>query len=211
MTWLTNITGLDVEGTYRSLNGAADESIFIGRASKAGFYLFFKVWRDMPYDAVLEYNRTLYRVEVKGTSGTSANVTRGGRSGAQINRDDDRTRVIERNDCDFVVVVSSTEGDCYIVPVDFIELLKRPSLSLSALRPFREKWILFMGGSAHMDLNQIRDGFMNLDIHRLRAIAHGLGITVPEGPISPPGTRGLQISDEKVKLVYMIWITLANS
>ena len=25
-----------------------------------------KVWRDMPYDAVLDYENVLYRVEVKG-------------------------------------------------------------------------------------------------------------------------------------------------
>ena len=62
--WSKNITGLDVDGTFRSLNGAADENIFIGKASKAGFFCFFKVWRDMPYDAVLEYNHILYRVEV---------------------------------------------------------------------------------------------------------------------------------------------------
>lgn len=35
-----NITGLDKEGTYRSLSGAASENIFIGRASAAGFLLF---------------------------------------------------------------------------------------------------------------------------------------------------------------------------
>lgn len=36
--WNRNITGLDVEGTFRSLNGAADENVFIGKASKAGFF-----------------------------------------------------------------------------------------------------------------------------------------------------------------------------
>ena len=46
MAWEKNITGV-AEGSYRSLNGAADESIFQGRASKAGYFCFFKVWRDM--------------------------------------------------------------------------------------------------------------------------------------------------------------------
>ena len=40
----SNITGLDKEGTYRSLSGAASENIFIGRASAAGFFCFFKGW-----------------------------------------------------------------------------------------------------------------------------------------------------------------------
>lgn len=53
--WQKDVTGVDSKknGSFRSLNGAADENIFTGRASKAGFYCFFKVWRDMPYDAVL--------------------------------------------------------------------------------------------------------------------------------------------------------------
>ena len=85
--WLKNITGVS-DGSYRSLNGAADENVFIGKATKAGFCLFFKAWRDMPYDAVLDYEGILFRVEVKGASqdkggNTQFNVTRGGRSGQQ--------------------------------------------------------------------------------------------------------------------------------
>ena len=106
--WNRNITGLDAEGTFRSLNGAADENIFIGKASKAGFFCFFKVWRDMPYEAVLDYEHILYRVEVKGSSSGTYNLTRGGRSGAQIDRHaENRTRRIERSDCDFVVCFDS--------------------------------------------------------------------------------------------------------
>ena len=88
MEWAKDIVGVDQEkrGTYRSLNGAADENIFQGRASKAGFYCFFKVWRDMPYDAVLDYKNVLYRVEVKGSSGNNFDVTRGTRSGQQIKK-----------------------------------------------------------------------------------------------------------------------------
>lgn len=40
----------------------------------------------MPYDAVLDYEHILYRVEVKGSSSGTYNLTRGGRSGAQIDR-----------------------------------------------------------------------------------------------------------------------------
>ena len=73
-------------GTYRSLNGAADENIFIGHTSKAGFYCFFKAWRDMQYDAVLDYEGILYRVEIKGSSNSKFNVTRGTRSGKQVRK-----------------------------------------------------------------------------------------------------------------------------
>lgn len=210
--WSTNITGLDREGSFRSLNGAADESIFIGRASKAGLYCFFKVWRDMPYDAVLEYNRVLFRVEVKGTTTNSINVTRGSRSGAQIDRGaENRTRVIAREDCDFVVGVYGSNGDCYVIPTDIIEVLNKQSLSLMALEPYKEKWHLFMGGRLPIDLTIARDGLMGMSIRELRHIATQLEITIPAGPIRPRGTRGLLIEDEKEKLVLLIWGALADN
>ena len=59
--WSKNITGLDVDGTFRSLNGAADENIFIGKASKAGFFCFFKVWRDIICDYTQELHHMAYR------------------------------------------------------------------------------------------------------------------------------------------------------
>ena len=127
--WDKNITGVE-EGKFRSLNGAADENVFIGKASKAGFFCFFKVWRDMPYDAVLDHEGILYRVEVKGSSTGKFDLTRGGRSGAQINRAaESRKRRIERIDCDFVVCVDSNNGDCYVLPVDVLDVVKRENLS----------------------------------------------------------------------------------
>ena len=72
--WEKNITGQS-DGTYRSLNGAADENVFIGKATKAGFFLFFKAWRDMPYDAVLDHEGILFRVEVKGASADKGGKT----------------------------------------------------------------------------------------------------------------------------------------
>lgn len=160
MPWDKNITNLDERGIYRSLNGAADENIFIGRASKAGYFCFFKVWRDMPYDAVLDYNNVLFRVEVKGTSTGRLDATRGGRSGKQIVKDEaaDRTRIIERDDCDFIVGVDSRNGTCYIVPVDFIQIVGNRSIQLDALNAFKEKWALFMGGeSRQLRLEEARE------------------------------------------------------
>lgn len=44
MNWCRDLTGVDLkkEGSFRSLNGAADENIFIGRASKAGFFALLR-------------------------------------------------------------------------------------------------------------------------------------------------------------------------
>jgi len=213
MSWASNLPNHE-QGIYRSINGAADESIFIGRATKAGYYLFFKVWRDMHYDAVLEYSKHLYRIEVKGSSGQSFNVTRGSRSGVQIDRDaEDRTRIISREDCDFVVGVNGTNGECYIIPVDIIEIYGRNNLSLNAVACYKEKWGTFKGGrlgDADVDLTKIQKGLLNTSIEELTIIEQRLGIQALQSPYIPPGTRGLIITDlQKLKIIN-IWSYLSG-
>lgn len=211
MNWEKDITGLDIlkKGTFRSLNGAADENIFIGRASKAGFFCFFKVWRDMPYDAVLDYDGVLYRVEVKGSSGNSFNVTRGSRSGEQIKKEVSRTRVLSREDCDFVVGVDSNSGDCYIVPEDVIEVLNTKNLSLNALEDFREKWRLFMHGDNQLSMSQTRDGIGSMKVTELRALAKKVGVVPTSNSIKVKGTR-ITLTDAREKLIYQIWNEIAH-
>lgn len=209
--WSKNITGLDPSGTFRSLNGAADENVFIGKASKAGFFCFFKVWRDMPYDAVLDYGNVLYRVEVKGSSSGTYDLTRGGRSGAQINRNvAARTRRITRDDCDFVVCVDSNNGDCFILPVDILDITNRQSFRTGALEPFKEKWQLFTHNDTRLTGSQTRDGLINLTLPELQSIATRLGVTVPTENFCPYGTTGLSISDEKKKTILAIWYKLCE-
>lgn len=209
--WQKNITGLDTSGTFRSLNGAADENVFIGKASKAGFFCFFKVWRDMPYDAVLDYENILYRVEVKGSSSGIYDLTRGGRSGAQIDRNAvNRTRRITRDDCDFVVCVDSNNGDCFILPVDILDITNRQSFRTGALEPFKEKWKLFIHGTARLTGAQTRDGLLSLSLTELQSIATRIGAVVPPGNFPLPGTAGLRITDEKEKTILSIWYKLCE-
>ncbi len=211
MEWGKDITGVDKEknGTFRSLNGAADENIFIGRASKAGFYCFFKVWRDMPYDAVLDYKGILYRVEVKGSSKKSFNVTRGTRSGQQIKKGTSRTRVLSREDCDFVVGVNSSNGDCYIIPEDVVEVIGLANLSQKTLSNYKEKWGLLIYDENGLSEEQTRDGLLGMKSDDLNEMAESLGITVPDDDLRVPGTR-TAISGKKQKAVYLIWEELVK-
>lgn len=212
--WEKNITGQS-DGTYRSLNGAADENIFIGKATKAGFFLFFKAWRDMPYDAVLDHEGILFRVEVKGASAdksgkTQFNVTRGGRSGAQINKEaPSRTRLIERADCDFVVGVNSDNGDCYIIPTDFIEIVGNQNLSTKTVEVYKEQWKLFTFGTGRLSGEQTRDGLLSMTLPDLRTLGGSLGITMPLGDLKIKGTR-TTISKEEEKWVLLIWEKLCE-
>ena len=207
--WKKDLTNLDSikEGTFRSLNGAADENIFIGRASKAGFYCFYKVWRDMPYDAIIDFKGILYRIEVKGSSGNSFNVTRGSRSGQQINKNIAKTRLLSREDCDFVVAVDSNNGDCYIIPEDIIEIIGNQNLTKSAVSVFLEKWKLLMYDDNGLTAEQTRDGLLSLPETDIDNIISKLGISVPASgvPYSISGTRGKTITTTKELKVYLIW------
>lgn len=212
--WKKNITKQS-DGTYRSLNGAADENIFIGKATKAGFYLFFKVWRDMPYDAVLDHEGILYRVEVKGASEntkgrTQFDVTRGGRSGSQIDRSaPSRKRLIERVDCDFVVGVNSDNGDCYIIPTDYIEIVGRKNLSTKTVAVFKEQWKLFSFGASRLTGEETRDGLRKKSLAELRAIGTKLGVVIPATDYKVKGTN-ISIAGEEEKWILMIWEKLCS-
>jgi hypothetical protein len=212
--WEKNITSQSA-GTYRSLNGAADENIFIGKATKAGFFLFFKAWRDMPYDAVLDHMGILFRVEVKGASvnkqgKTQFNVTRGGRSGKQIDKSaPSRTRLIERADCDFVVGVNSDNGDCYIIPTDFIEIVGHQNLTTKTVEVFKEQWKLFTFGPGRLDGEATRDGLRKKALSDLQSIGRSLGVSAPAAVYKVAGTN-LKITAEEDKWILSIWEKLCS-
>lgn len=211
MDWKINLTNVD-SGSFRSLNGASDENIFIGKACKAGFYCFFKVWRDMPYDAVLDYKGNLYRIEIKGSGSDTFTFTHGSRSGAQIDRQaEDRTRLLSRHDGDFAVGVDTHNGDCYIVPMDIIKIFNRQKLSKKTLEIFLEKWHLFIYGENRISQNLTRDGLMNLPLSELEDIAKRFNIDLKTASYNPPNTRNLVINDRHDLLITLIWIKLAET
>lgn len=210
MEWKKDIAAFNSinPGSFRSLNGAADEYIFIGRALKAGFTAQQKAWRDAPYDASIHYGSTLDRIEVKGSSDGTFNVTRGGRAGKQINKQISKTRVISRKDCDFVAGVCSDNGTIYIIPTDVIEIINKQNLSTKTLSVFREKWELFMPDKTNLSPEQTRDGLRTLSLHELEILACRLGITLPNGEVRIVGTRS-RICDPVDIAVYTIWTELA--
>lgn len=201
-----NITGLDKAGTYRSLSGAASENAFIAAASTAGFFCFYKVWRDMPYDAIVDYNGVLYRVEVKGSAGNNFDISRGGRSGKEHNKSAPSSkRPINRDDCDFVVCVDTNTNECYVVPVDFIEIVGGMSFSKTCLAQFKDKWELFMLTDGHLEKAQAQDGLNKQSLANVQSLATSLSVTVPTDDLKVRGKRKTLISDEKQKTIISIW------
>jgi hypothetical protein len=209
----TNIAGLP-EGSLRSVRGYADESIAIGRALRCGFNLFFKAWRDSPYDAVLDHAGILFRIEIKGSSTNSLTVTSGGRSGAQISREaEKREHILRKDDCDFLLGVNGNNGDCYIVPVEILPIFKSNNLSYKKIEIFKEKWNIFTGFNNHngdliLTVKDIRDGFQNYTEEKLSNFCIENNIPITDSPLYKwEGFRGDNIKDltKKEMLILDIW------
>jgi hypothetical protein len=169
------------EGLVRSILGYAGESLVIGRALACGFNLFFKAWRDSKYDAVLDASGVLFRVEIKQSGdGNSLSCTSGGRSGAQISRDAvSREIVLSPEESDFLIGVHTFSGKCWIVPTEVIFIRNRGSNPTQSLVDFEEKWKIFSEPPFGFSLEQMRLGFRDLPIERLKEIALQVGITEP--------------------------------
>lgn len=207
--WQLNATGLP-SGTARSIIGYAGESFAIGRALECGFNLFFKAWRDSPYDSVLDYAGVLFRIEIKSSRSNTLSLTAGGRTGAQIVRGTSREHVLRKEDCDFLIGVNVSNGDCYVVPIEFIQAVDKKSQSLSKLAPFKEKWALFTGIQSPYPLQpaDLRSGFSHLRNAERSAIIRRLLNRVRIAGLTPPNITAL--ASTKQTQIAKIWLLLAT-
>ncbi|MBM3203610.1 hypothetical protein FJZ55_06880 [Candidatus Woesearchaeota archaeon] len=167
------------EGSYRSVAGYAGESLVVGRALLCGFNLFFKAWRDSKYDAVLDAEDVLYRIEIKQTLGsTHISVSSGGRSGEQISREvESRERPISTDDCDFLIATQSTTGLCWVIPAELIEILELKQINIKAISAFEEKWSVFTLND-HLVTPHLKTGFRG--VGNLGEIATHLEIAIDQ-------------------------------
>jgi hypothetical protein len=140
MKWEVNKTNIE-DGKFRTINGNSDEFIAIGRITKAGFPCSVPVTTNGRYDAVVDIgNNKLIRIQIKGTLKGSAGFTGGGRSGKQISRQvKQRTYKYSKEDCDLILILDGTNGDCYLIPIEDIDSWGT-TRSLSKLKDYRENW-----------------------------------------------------------------------
>ena len=212
-----NLANLD-GGIYRSILGYAGESIAIGRALVCGYNLFFKAWRDAKYDAVLDSNNNLFRVEIKQTSGDSSlTLTSGVRGGKQIKDevkkgDESREKVLSTDDCDFVIGVQSLRGNCWIIPVELLEILGKKSITISQLSIFDEKWKVFDFSSKNITVEMIKKGFRDLTSNQLEDLCIKLNISIPSNDSEIKLTnlaKPVKVNKEK-RMIYEIWMYILS-
>ena len=164
-------------GSFRSIAGYASESLVVGRAMLCGYIIFVKAWRDSKYDAVLDANGSLFRIEIKGTAGTTTiSTSSGGRAGEQISREaESRERPLSKVDCDWLIATTSMDSHCWVIPIEFIEILGALSINLPHLELFKEKWSVFVTQDPNVK-PYLKSGYRDLDDAKIQEIANSMGI-----------------------------------
>ena len=197
------------EGSFRSIIGYAGESLAIGRALICGYNLFFKAWRDAKYDAVLDAEGRLYRIEIKQTTSSTLSTSSGGRSGQQIDRTvASREAPISTTDCDFILGIQSLNGKCWVIPVEIVEILKRKNIPKYFLDNFEEKWGIFTYSDSDkaISIDLIHKGFSSLKDIKLNKICKTIGLKTPPNPSIKIGKRTtISLTDKEWKILN-IWL-----
>jgi len=212
MSWThtVNIAGMP-GGSSRSIAGYASESLVVGRAMLCGYIIFVKAWRDSKYDAVLDANGSLFRIEIKGTAGsTTISTSSGGRAGEQISREaESRERPLSKVDCDLLIATTSMDSHCWVIPIEFIEILGALSINLPHLELFKEKWSVFVTQDPNVK-PYLKSGYRDLDDVKIQEIANSMGIDLAiagERYSFDPSNKRLKKYElmPKDRLVIAIW------
>lgn len=132
-------------GTKVANEGDSAQFLFLARAVLAGYTCSNVDVRSARYDAVIDYEGHLLRVQIKGISGTSIALKDRDRGGAGIDPTARRNqgRVISSADADLYVAVDKQFGICYIIPTTDIDAwvtIGTRSISVSRLDEYKENW-----------------------------------------------------------------------
>ena len=136
------------KGIRTANEGDSAQFLFVARAILAGFNCSNVDLRSSRYDAIIDYDNILLRVQVKGISLTSSisffNRPRGGQ-GIDYKHERNQAKRISNKDCDLYIAVNKEIGICYIIPMKWANKLEKKeakSISQSKLKEFEENWNL---------------------------------------------------------------------
>ena len=137
----------DIESGVMTANaGDSAEFIFVARAILAGFNCSSVDVRSSRYDAIIDYNSTLLRVQIKGIStGNSISFKDRDRGGVGIDHTHENNigQRITSDDCDIYVAVDKQVGICYIIPMNWADTLlenEYKNVKLSEILHYKENW-----------------------------------------------------------------------
>ena len=140
-----NINSIE-SGVMTANAGDSAEFIFVARAILAGFNCSSVDVRSSRYDAIIDYNNKLLRVQIKSiSSGNNISFKDRDRGGKGIDHTHERNigQRITSSDCDVYVAVDKQVGICYIVPMSWADTLsddKCKSVKLNEVAHYKENW-----------------------------------------------------------------------
>lgn len=132
-------------GTKVANEGDSAQFLFLARAVLAGYTCSNVDVRSSRYDAVIDYEGHLLKVQIKGISGTTIALKDRDRGGAGIDPTARRNqgRVISSADADLYVAVDKQFGICYIIPtidIDAWVAIGTRTVAVSRLGEYKENW-----------------------------------------------------------------------
>lgn len=137
----TNLGDID-SGLMIANAGDSAQFLFLARAILAGYNCSNVDVRSSRYDAVIDKNGKLFRVQIKGISGDEVSIKdrdRGGRGIDSKNKRNKGKRITSK-DCDIYVAVDRQTGICYIIPTSHIEEWEKDTKKIKNLIEYKENW-----------------------------------------------------------------------
>jgi hypothetical protein len=209
---------------FRSLSGYAGQELVLGRLMLCGFNVLRSLWRDSKYDGMFEVNNHPIKIEIKSTKNDNFTVTSGARAGRQIRRSvESRERILQTNDADFFFGVSTRDGTCWMIPVEFIAICKRRDYPFQYIEKFKEKFKIFLGFEEYgINTNDIKSGFLGKSEDQLETLCKKNKIEISnsdkinkfvyskEKLFGNTRSQSKTIVSYKESLVLDIWIFLYN-
>jgi len=139
--FLHNNTNIN-KGIMTANAGDSAQFLFLSRAILAGYNCSNVDVRSSRYDAVIDFDNYILRIQVKGiSSGNIISFKDRDRGGQGIDHRHERNigRRITTTDCDIYVAVDRQVGTCYLVPMNIVEGLG-DSVAISLLEEYKENW-----------------------------------------------------------------------
>jgi hypothetical protein len=141
----TNLLNINT-GVMTANAGDSAQFLFLARAIQAGYNCSNVDVRSSRYDAVVDYNNILLRIQIKGVSSSNAisfkDRDRGGQ-GIDHRHETNVGKRITSADCDIYVAVDKEVGICYLIPMSYVDSLADEditSINLGTLLDYKENW-----------------------------------------------------------------------
>lgn len=141
----TNLLNIN-SGVMTANAGDSAQFLFIARAILAGFNASNVDVRSSRYDAIVDFENILLRIQIKGiSSGDNISFKDRNRGGQGIDHTHEKNRGkrITSKDCDIYVAVDKQVGICYIIPMSYADSLsdeKCTNVKLQDIQQYKENW-----------------------------------------------------------------------